>query len=206
MQDYTRAPLAPEQGSPAATPKVIEEFFRVLREFHTVTHLAGDAKTTVDILKGILSEAEPKSVVAAGLPTAAKMLVETALKGVKHSFVEDLKASEAVGVISKADVGVTWASYGAARQGCIIEVAYDDAIKLASSLPRVHVALLSSRDVLPELPLAVAKVAALLRDEGAKKPVISIISGPSKTADIEMRLVYGVHGPHALHVVVLDWL
>ncbi len=180
----------------------------MLREFHTVPHLAGDAKTTVDILKEILGEADPKSVVAAGLPTAARMLVETALKGVRHSFVEDLKASEAVNVISKADVGVTWASYGAARQGCIIEVAYDDAIKLASSLPRVHVALLSSRDVLTELPLAVAKVAALLRDEGhgTKKPVISIISGPSKTADIEMRLVYGVHGPHALHVVVLDWL
>jgi L-lactate dehydrogenase complex protein LldG len=209
MQDITRTAAAESGASgPAGAPNANDVFMGALRQLHTVPHLASSAKEAVDALREILAEADPKSVVVAGLPTAARMLVEAALKGVKHRFVEELDASEAVGVISKADVGITWAQFGAARQGCIVEVAYDDAIKLASSLPRLHVALISSRDLLPDFSDAVARIAELLRDDSreTRKPVVSIISGPSKTADIEMRLVYGVHGPHALHVILLDWL
>ncbi len=191
-----------------AQPNSIDAFLGALRDLNSVPHLAGNARETVEALREILAESEPRFVVVAGLPTPAKMLVESALKGVNHRFVEDLKTWEAVGVISKADVGITWAQYGAAEQGCIVELAYDDAIKLASSLPRVHVALLSSKDLLADLPTVLTRVGELLRDDsrGQRKPVVSIISGPSKTADIELSLVYGVHGPHAFHVVLLDWL
>lgn len=182
-----------------------ETFFEALRAFHTEPHLVSDAKETVDTLKEIISAADAKSVVAAGLPAPAKLLVEAALKGVKHTFVEDLKPGETIDTISKADVGVTWIQYAAAKNGALVEIAYDDAIKLASCLPRLHIALLSSNSLLPDLDAAIAKVGEILRAEG-KKPVISIISGPSKTADIELRLIYGVHGPHAVHVVVLDWI
>lgn len=181
-------------------------FFEVLRSLHTEPHLAGDAKDTVDALKQIVDASQPKSVVAAGLPAPARLLVESALKGTKHAFVEDLKASEAVEVISKADLGVTWAQFAAARNGAIVEVAYDDAIKLASCLPKVHVAMLSSKTLLPDLDAAISKVGRLLTDEKGSKPVVSFISGPSKTADIELQLVYGVHGPHTLHVILLDWI
>jgi L-lactate dehydrogenase complex protein LldG len=209
MQDYSRsATSAADEGDKAAAESSIEVFFGALRDFHSVPHLAGDAKETVDVLREILAESDPRSVVAAGLPIPAKMLVESALKGVNHKFVEDLNSSEAVGIISKADLGITWAQLGAAGQGCIVEVAYDEAVKLASSLPRVHIAMLSSKDLLPDLATALARVGELLRedDRGQRKPAVSIISGPSKTADIEMNLVYGVHGPHALHVLLLDWL
>jgi L-lactate dehydrogenase complex protein LldG len=181
-------------------------FFEALRGLHTEPHLASDAKQTVDTLKQIISDSDVKSAVAAGLPAPAKLLVESALKGVKHSFAEDLKATEAVGTISKADLGITWVQYAAARNGALVEIAYDDAIKLSSCLPRVHVALLSSTTLLPDLDAAIARVGEILRAETKRKPVISIISGPSKTADIELRLIYGVHGPHTLHVLLLDWI
>ncbi len=182
-----------------------ETFFTALRSFHTEPHLVSDAKETVDALRQVISAADARSVVAAGLPAPAKLLVESALKGVKHTFVEDLKPAETIETISKADVGVTWVQYGAAKNGALVEIAYDDAVKLASCLPRLHIALLSSNSLLPDLDAAIAKIGDLLRAEG-RKPVISIISGPSKTADIELRLIYGVHGPHALHVLMLDWI
>jgi len=209
MQDYSRSAASTDAGGgQVAQPNSIDTFLGALRDLNSVPHLAGSAKETVEALREILAESEPRFVVVAGLPTPAKMLVESALKGVNHRFVEELKPSEAVGIISKADVGITWAQYGAARQGCIVEVAYDDAIKLASSLPRVHVALLSSKDLLADLPTVLTRIGELLRDDSReqRKPVVSIISGPSKTADIELTIVYGVHGPHAFQVVLLDWL
>lgn len=184
-----------------------ETFFAALRSFHTEPHLASDAKQTVETLKEIIESSDAKYAVAAGLPTPARLLVESALKGVKHSWVEELKASDAVGTISKADIGITWVQFAAAKSGALVEVAYDDAVKLSSCLPRVHVALLSSKTLLPDLDAAIAKIGSVIRsDEAGRKPVISIISGPSKTADIELRLIYGVHGPHALHVIMLDWI
>ncbi|MGA2199155.1 MAG: lactate utilization protein [Nitrososphaerales archaeon] len=197
MQDYT------DELSSLGTPEV---FFAALRDNHTVPHTAGDAKSTVDILKTITGESDARSVVAGGLPVPAKMLVEAGLKGTKHSFVEDLEPSKAVGVISKADVGISWARYGAAKEGALVELAYDDAVKLVSSLPRVSVFLLSSKNLCPDVSSAFTQIAEVLRSAGEIKPVVSVISGPSKTADIELRLLYGVHGPHELHVLLLDWI
>jgi len=154
-------------------------FFTALRGLHAEPHLASDAKQTVDVLKEIVETHGAKSAVGAGLPAPARLLVESALKGTRHSFAEDLKANEAIDAISSADVGVTWVQYGAAKNGALVEVVYDDAIKLASCLPRVHVAMLSSKSLLPDLDAAVATIGALLRSETRRKPVVSIISGPS---------------------------
>lgn len=181
-------------------------FFMALRGLHTEPHLASDAKQTVDALKEIIGASDARSAVAAGLPPPAKLLVESALKGVKHSFVEDLKPAEALETISKADVGITWVQYAAAANGALVEVVYDDAVKLSSCLPRVHVALVSSQTLLPDLDAAIARIGETLKSGSGRKPVVSIISGPSKTADIELRLIYGVHGPHTLHVLLMDWI
>jgi len=88
----------------------------------------------------------------------------------------------------------------------MLEVVYDDSAKLASSLPIVHVALLESSSILRDLAEAMPLVGEIVRNAPVgRKPIISFISGPSKTGDIEMRLLYGVHGPHTVHAIVLDW-
>ncbi len=66
----------------------------------------------------------------------------------------------------------------------------------ARSCPTIHIAVLDEDRILPDL-------AALLRAvRGALPSSLAIISGPSRTADIEMTLAIGVHGPREQHVVV----
>jgi L-lactate dehydrogenase complex protein LldG len=44
----------------------------------------------------------------------------------------------------------------------------------------------------------------LRRERGALPRQVAFVSGPSRTADIEMTLVLGIHGPYRVHVVLVD--
>jgi L-lactate dehydrogenase complex protein LldG len=203
MQRPTRA-----QDKPAS--EVLQKFLTSLRDLHVEAHVVKSEAETTEALREIFLKAACKSVIVAGIPARYAGAVKAALAGLRVDFVEDLQRGtqkEAVGVIAAADVGVTWAVNGVALEGAILEVVYDDSAKLASSLPIVHVALLESSSVLRDLAEAMPLVGGIVRDAPAeRKPIISFISGPSKTGDIEMRLLYGVHGPHTVRAVILDWL
>ena len=195
------------QDRPAV--EVVQRFIASLRDLHVEGHVVkGEAETT-DVLRSIFSKTPPKSVVVAGIPLRYRNAVKAALGGARVSFVEDLQGrppSEVVGILAGADTGVTWAVKAVALEGAMLEVVYDDSFKLASALPIVHVALLESSSILNDLSEAMPLIGALVADAPKeRKPIISFVSGPSKTGDIEMRLLYGVHGPHTVHAVILDW-
>jgi len=189
--------------------EVVQKFLSSLRDLHVEPHVVKSEEETAEALRGITSRAASRSVIVAGIPARYAGAVRAGLAGSKVDTVEDLKAvpqREAVRVLAAADARVTWAANGVALEGAILEVAYDDSVKLASSLPIVHIALLECSSILRDLAEAMLVVGAIVRGAPAgKKPTISFISGPSKTGDIEMRLLYGVHGPHTVHAVILDW-
>jgi L-lactate dehydrogenase complex protein LldF len=89
-------------------------------------------------------------------------------------------------------VGVTKAMCGLADTGSVLEA---DGTLHASLLPEIHIAILKPQDILPSL----ADAMHLVQDKNAV-----FISGPSRTADIEMTLTIGVHGPKEIHVFVDD--
>lgn len=188
---------------------LLQKFLNSLRDLHVEARVVKDETETAEALRGILSKAACRSVVVAGIPTRYAGAVKAGLAGLKADYVEDLRAvpqKDAVGVLAAADAGVTWAANGIALEGAMLEIVYDDSAKLASSLPIVHVALLECSSILRDLAEAMPLVGGIVRDAPpGRKPIISFISGPSKTGDIEMRLLYGVHGPHTVHAVVLDW-
>jgi len=195
------------QDTPAS--EVVQKFLTSLRDLHVEAHVVKNEAETAEVLRGIFSKAACKSVVGAGIPARYAGAVKAALTAVKADFVEDLQGreqKEAVGVLADADAGVTWAVNGVALEGAMLEVVYDDSAKLASSLPIVHIALLESSSILRDLAEAMPLVGGIVREAPpGRKPIISFISGPSKTGDIEMRLLYGVHGPHTVHAIILDW-
>ncbi|MDP1713678.1 MAG: LUD domain-containing protein [Anaerolineales bacterium] len=90
-------------------------------------------------------------------------------------------------------VGVTNALCGLADTGSVL--AADGALH-ASLLPEIHIAVLKSSNILPSLSAAMD----LVKD---KKSAV-FITGPSRTADIEMTLTIGVHGPKEIHVFIYE--
>ncbi len=94
------------------------------------------------------------------------------------------------------DAGVSRAAYGLADTGSVVLVSGPDEPRARSLLPPVHVSLLRESDVLPGL-------ADLFRELGSELPsALAIVTGPSRSADIEQMLTIGVHGPGEVHVVL----
>jgi len=106
--------------------------------------------------------------------------------------------------ISESDVGISTVSFAIAAVGAIVEVTLQDAERLVSTLPQTHIAMLRTSEVVETLEDAATR----LRDYYEKHPMncnITFISGPSRTADIEMQLFLGVHGPQQSHVILCDY-
>ena len=95
-------------------------------------------------------------------------------------------------------VGVTGALAGIADTGSLVLVGGEGRPLTASLLPDIHIAILRVSDLVPTLS------DALRRPEVDNSPAAVIITGPSRTADIEMTLTIGVHGPKELHVFLVD--
>jgi L-lactate utilization protein LutC len=107
-------------------------------------------------------------------------------------------------VADKIDVGITKANYAIGDTGSIVDISFTDEHRLLSSLSRVHIAVLERSDLLEKLRDLAPRIRDLLSGNQAKtRPSITLIGGPSRTSDIELKSVLGVHGPHEVHVVIV---
>ncbi|MEM1966797.1 MAG: LUD domain-containing protein [Nitrososphaerota archaeon] len=101
--------------------------------------------------------------------------------------------------IAQCVLGITFPVAGIAETGSILELCYDDSDRLVSALPPIHLAYLESSKIVAHL----LDVAELVRRSASSRAFsATFISGPSRTADIELRQVIGVHGPHAVKILL----
>ncbi len=98
------------------------------------------------------------------------------------------------------DVGITSTLGAIAETGSLILWPNHEEPRLMSLVPPIHIAVLKADDIYVSFAEAIAK-----QQWNNHMPANALlISGPSKTADIEQTLVYGVHGPRQLIVLILE--
>ena len=135
-------------------------------------------------LRRILAEAGAKRVTGSDAPLVARLLPER-LVGLPRDE------------LFTCDAGVTTAQWGIAETGTLVLESARERSRLASLVPPVHVALLSTKCICESLGDALAQV-------DVASHAITLITGPSRTSDIELTLVVGVHGPQTVHVLLLE--
>jgi L-lactate dehydrogenase complex protein LldG len=148
-----------------------------------------------DVVAEILKPFESPRVVVtreAGIPEAAASAVQSA--GGEVLWWPEAGRKGAAG----AHVGITAALWGAAETGTILLSSAPPSGRAPSLLPRVHVAFLARDRIVP----TVADLFACVAGMGERPSNLVLVTGPSKTADIENVLVRGVHGPAEAHVIV----
>ena len=96
------------------------------------------------------------------------------------------------------DVGITMAQAGIAETGTLVLDSSVEQNRLVSLVPPIHIALLDASRIYATL----GETLAALQSGAELSPAVTFITGPSRTADIELTLAIGVHGPQELYVII----
>ena len=182
---------------------VIERFVSKYETLSGRAHLADSEEAAAEAVLSVVHEAGGNRLAAAELPDALMQALERrcAVVGVDLSK-PPYDGSALPGAIDAAHVGVSWAEFAVAEAGALVEFATNDATRLVSTLPRIHLGIVRAEEIQESLMDAGPRIRAFMAAQ-PENATVTFISGPSRTADIEMRLTLGVHGPEMAHAVIL---
>ena len=101
--------------------------------------------------------------------------------------------------LARCDFAVVEADYAIAATGTLAMIATPERPGSLTLLPPVNVILVSAERILPDLAAALEAIgpAAIASHR------LALVTGPSRTADIEKRIVLGVHGPGRVHIILV---
>lgn len=126
-------------------------------------------------------------------------------EGVKtKEWNPELGKKELIDFAEQADLGFTFAEMGLAETGSVLLYNKGELGRSVSLLPKVFVSFLRSADIEPRITSALKQIHEKHEKEGLPS-LINFITGPSRSADIEMSLSIGVHGPGKVYIILLDY-
>lgn len=101
-----------------------------------------------------------------------------------------------------ADAGIVAADFGVAETGSVAHFDRSDGEKHPWTIPDVCFCVLEASKIVPDLEGIAPEMAAHLGRTDIPSPQVSLVTGPSRTADVENQLTIGVHGPSRLVIVL----
>lgn len=163
-------------------------------------HMVAEPVSADDLtekIAGFLRERKCRRVMLSDTPLLQKLEVGDQLdeRGFEARYWSGITADGAYDY----DAGVTEVDYAIAETGTLVIRHRPEHGRLLSLVPFVHVAIVQPKNFVADL----IDFFEILAKDGVGSGV-TMISGPSKTADIEMNVVTGVHGPNVVRVFVLQ--
>lgn len=160
-------------------------------------HRAGSLKEAFDQAMALLRQLEASRVVVNAEPPLTDLDLSAHEEAIEW-FVVGQTEGDLRAFCAAADVGLSGADAALAETGSIIVSSGPSSSRLSTLLPPVHLALVSTS-------LLTTDVFTWTAARQAPPPAnVTIISGPSKTGDIEQTLATGVHGPKRFIVLLYD--
>ena len=115
-------------------------------------------------------------------------------------LIDDAEVAPSAQDLFNFDVGITEAQAAIAETGTLVLDSSVEQNRLVSLVPPIHIAILDASRISATL----GETLSALQADGEVSPAITFITGPSRTADIELTLTIGVHGPQELYVIVVQ--
>lgn len=205
LPDSSSTAPAMAQGPAPDASALVAQFTAALEALKGRVHPVADATEAAKAVADIAADYGSTTYIAwdeasLGCPGLTQALTGMGITRVPYDVPSDpvarRLAMERLGAIT---LGITGADAALADAGAVVVVAGPGRGRLVSVLPPVHVAIVARQQLVANLATLLQRRPGLL-DEASN---VVIIAGPSRTADIEMTLSHGVHGPKHVHVVLV---
>ena len=174
---------------------ITDEFASALKNVKGEVYMAGNLDEAWEILSKLFGELEARKVVVTDEPPLNQVNL-TEMFNNQEWYIVGKTNGDLIDFCSSADIGLTSADAALAETGSVIVSSGPGRSRAASLLPPIHIVLIPISKLLPDIFAWTAKRTGTLASQ------VVLISGPSKTADIEQTLVVGVHGPKRFIVIL----
>ncbi len=193
-------PERPDWSPPSYGDGRKDKFRKMLEASHADVHEVTRADWP-SLLRRILADKGVSAMLyAPGTATGKQLAADWAGAAAPRLLPYDRGIEEMKSVlVHDAEAAVTTARGGIAQTGALVLWPDADEPRLMSLLPPIHVVLVEEDTITDSL----AATMAAQGWAGGMPTNAILVSGPSKTADIEQTLAYGVHGPKELIVLVI---
>jgi L-lactate dehydrogenase complex protein LldG len=181
---------------------LIEQFESELQKVGARFHRATDGDSVVEHIAQIASIRQARTAIGWDAQLLAGIDLAGRLEEKGITFITEASDEAFIRRAAFADIGVSGVEHAIADTGTLVLVARKGQARSVSLLPPVHIAVVRPGQIFSSLDDVFP---VLDRDgNGELASAVTFITGPSRTADIELTLVVGVHGPRELHVILLD--
>jgi L-lactate dehydrogenase complex protein LldG len=182
--------MTPMEGD---TSSLIARFISEAEALSAVVHQPSDETQAVQIILGILGE--DSTVLAWDWSSIPLPTLPGALEAARISTASPQDP--------QVRVGISGASAALAATGSLVLSSGKGQYRATSLLPPVHIAVIMRRQIVPNLESWIQQQRKAGLTAFQQTSNLVIVSGPSRTADIAMELILGMHGPGELHIIIL---
>lgn len=182
---------------------LIEIFTNELGKINGVSKVFNNEDQFREYLSKVTIEHDSKSCIVWETALIEQLKVTEYLKSKSLRVIKSHDKKQ----LARADIGITEADYAIADSGTLVLFTNPHKPRLVSLIAPIHVAILDSKKIVPNI-FELFRILKYKSDaEIHSKNImscISFITGPSRTADIELNLTLGVHGPKEVHILIYD--
>lgn len=186
-----------------STDQLVEELKQQCKLIHTDV-IETTKQELGATIKDVIARNEAKTVIAWDDPRFAQFGLDDVLAQVSASTWKTENREESIKVAEQADVGITFSDITLAESATVVLFANEGKGRSVSLLPTTYIAIIPKSTIVPRLTQAAAEIDRRLADGETIASCINFISGPSNSADIEMNLIVGVHGPVKATYLIVD--
>ncbi|NWG20461.1 MAG: lactate utilization protein [Chloroflexi bacterium] len=208
--EATRAPHNPPPFvHPATDDDLARQFAAELTKLQAVPYLCADDEAALDVIATILDQQQAREVIAweleqLGLAGIAELLQQRGIARLDGRVAgEPLQRAARLQAHEGAPVCIAGVDAAIAESATLVIHSGAGRPRLASLLAPVFIAVVRRAQLVRGLGEAIALLQRSYRDVFADASALTLITGPSRTADIELTLTLGVHGPREVHAIII---